>query len=128
MFKVHNPDAVAKPSSTYVHGIEIPPNARVLFIAGQTGISPDGKTREGIKAQSEQVWTNISNILASAGMGMENLVKITSFVTDAKNAEAFREVRGRFLAGARPTATFLIVQGLASPDLLVEVEAIAAKV
>ena len=128
MFKVHNPSSVHAPSSTYVHGIEIPPNARLLYIAGQTGVGPDGKLRDGITAQSEQVWQNIQAILADAGMGMENLVKITTFLTDATNANAFRAVRAKALGTARPTATFLIVQGLADPGYLVEVEAVAAKI
>ena len=50
MNKKHVPDTIAPPVAAYSHGIEIPPNARVLHTAGQVGILPDGTTPEGVEA------------------------------------------------------------------------------
>lgn len=128
MHKKYNPDTVAKPASTYSHGIEVPPNARWLHIAGQVGVAPDGTARQGIEAQAEQVWANIRNVLAAAGMGIDDLVKITVLLTSPAYIAPSRTVRDRALgAAARPASTLIIVAGLASPDYLIEIEAIAAK-
>jgi enamine deaminase RidA (YjgF/YER057c/UK114 family) len=127
MHKKHNPDTVAKPASTYSHGIEVPANARWLHIAGQVGVAPDGTIRQGIDAQAEQVWANIRNVLAAAGMGIDDLVKITVLLTSPAYIGPSRTVRDRALGAARPASTLIIVAGLASPDYLIEIEAIAAK-
>lgn len=127
MHKRYNPDTVAKPASTYSHGIEVPANARWLHIAGQVGVAPDGTIRQGIDAQAEQVWANIRSVLGAAGMGIDDLVKITVLLTSPSYIGPSRTVRDRHLGTARPASTLIIVAGLASPDYLIEIEAIAAK-
>ena len=127
MHRIYNPDTVAKPAGSYSHGIEVAPNARWLHLAGQVGVAADGTTCKGIEAQAEQVWTNIRNILSAAGMGMEDLVKITVLLTSAANIAPMRVARDKALGAVRPASTLVIVAGLASPDYLIEIEAIAAK-
>ncbi len=128
MLRAFNPRTVCPPASTYSHGFEVPANARLVFLSGQVAMRPDGSVPEGIEAQSEQVWNNIANCLADAGMGLADIVKFTSFLTRAENLPKYGEVRSRFLGAHRPTSTLLVVQSLARPELLVEVEVIAAKV
>lgn len=60
-------------------------------------------------------------------MGIGDLVKVTSFVTRAENLRKYGAVRDRYLGEHRPTTTLLVVSGLARPEYLVEVDAIAAK-
>lgn len=127
MNKIHNPATIAKPASSYSHGIEVPPNARWLHVSGQVGIAPDGTVRQGIEAQAEQVWANIRNILAAAGMGMEDLVKITILLTSPSYIGPSRVARDRAIGSARPASTLIVAAGLASPDYLIEIEAVAAK-
>lgn len=127
MHKIHNPQAVAKPVSSYSHGIEVPPGARWLHVSGQVGVAPDGSVRPGIEAQAEQCWANIRHILAAAGMGMEDLVKLTTLLTSPAFIGPARAVRDRALGAVRPASTLIIVAGLASPDYLIEIEAIAAR-
>src|SRR5665213_3193639 len=79
--KAHNPAKSAQPKGPYSLGVEVPPNARWLAIAGQVPLAADGSVPQGIKAQSEQVWRNILNVLESAGMGVENLVKVNHYLT-----------------------------------------------
>jgi len=119
--KIHNPNTVAAPGGPYSHGIETPPNARWLHIAGQIGVAP-----EDFDGQADQCWRNIKAILAAAGMGVENLVKVTHFLTRAEDIAAYGRVRSRHLGEARPASTLLVIGALARPGLLVEVEAIAA--
>ena len=125
--KFYDPKTVAAPGASYHHSVEIPPGARILYISGQVGQRPDGTSAVGIEAQSEVVWQNISAILADAGMGIENLVKINSYVLKPEDFPKYAAVRGKFLNGHRPASTSAIVLALANPDWLVEVEAVAAK-
>ncbi|MDH3772222.1 MAG: RidA family protein, partial [Nitrospirota bacterium] len=65
-------------------------------------------------------------ILDSAGMTRQDLVKVTVYLTRTEDIGRYRDVRDRMLQGAEPASTLLIVAGLASPDWLVEIEAVAA--
>jgi len=127
MLKAHNPRSIAAPSGTYSLGIEVPPNARWLHVAGQIGVRPDGSVPATIEEQTELVWQNILAVLADAGMGIGDVVKITSFLTRHENFQRFAQVRAKFLGSHRPASTLLVISSLARPELLVEVEAIAAK-
>ena len=127
MNKKHVPDTIAPPVAAYSHGIEVPPNARVLHTAGQVGILPDGTTPEGIEAQTEATWTNLMAILESAGMGIDDVVKVTTYVTSEDDFWPMAQVRARFFGDARPASTGIVVKALAKQEWLVEVELVAAK-
>jgi len=73
------------------------------------------------------VWTNLVAILASAGMGIEDVVKVVTYVIDENDFWPMAQARAKFLGDARPASTGVIVKALAKPDWLVEVEVIAAK-
>ena len=129
MFKIHNPATIAPPTGRYQHAIAVPPGARWLYISGQVGNLPDGSIAVGIGPQADAVWANLKAVLADAGMGFEDLVKINVLLTDARFVPASREARDRALGSAMPpTSTLSVVTALASPDFLIEIEAIAAKV
>ena len=127
MPKFHNPQTIADPIGTYSHGVETPPNARWLHIAGQIGIRKDGSVPPTVEGQTEAVWQNIVAILAAAGMKITDLVKITSYLTSLASFPAYAVGRAKFLAGHRPASTSLVVGSLVKPEYLVEVEAIAAQ-
>lgn len=124
--KIHNPSTVA-PGTGYSHGIELPPNARLLYLAGQIGVAPDGKMPPDIRGQAEQAWRNLEAVLKAAGMGVENIVKLTHYLTRREDIPVYREVRAQFLGKYAPASTLLVISALARPDALIEVEAIAAK-
>ena len=126
MHKLLNPPTAPKPFSRYSQGVEVEAGKRWLHIAGQVGVTPDGTLRQGAEAQHEQCWQNLKAILAAAGMTTQDLVKVTVFITTPDQVALSREVRDRNLEGAQPASTLLIVAGLATPELLVEIEAIAA--
>lgn len=126
MPKQYNPSTVAPPFSRYSHGVEAPGGARWLYISGQVGVTPDGKVADGAEAQIEQAWRNVLNVLEAAGMGPRDLVKVTTFLINRADLPTARTVRDRMLQGVAPASTLLFVAGLASPEWLVEIEAVAA--
>ncbi len=120
--KLLTPEGIAPPVSRYSHGVIVPGAARRLIISGQIGINPDGNLAEGLESQMERCWLNLFAVLEDAGMSKRDLVKITVFVTQSDATARYREIRDRVLEGHAPTATYVVVAGLASPDLLVEIE------
>ncbi|MBI2916938.1 MAG: RidA family protein [Chloroflexi bacterium] len=99
----------------------------ILFIAGQTAVDAQGKP-VGVgdpAAQARQVFDNITALLEAAGATWENVVKITSYLTDMRYSDAVREVRMRFLKEPFPASTSVQVVALARPQYLLEVEATA---
>ena len=117
---------VATPLGPYSHAVELRRIAW-LYIAGEIGNALDGSMAADIDGQADQTWKNIEAILASAGMGVENLVKCTHYLTRADDVAAYGKVRSRHLGDARPASIFVVVTALARPGILVEVEAVAAK-
>ncbi len=126
MVKRFDVDGVRSPGGRYSHVGQIGPNAQLFHLAGQTGVAPDGRIGEGIEDQSTLVYRNIAAILKECGMGFENLVKITIFLTDPDDIDGWRAVQKEALGDVVPASTLLIVSRLARPEFLVEVEAVAA--
>ncbi len=128
MPKTYNPATIAKPTGRYQHAIEVKQGARTLYLSGQVGNLPDGSIPKTIEAQAAAVWANIGAILADAGMGFADLIKITILLTDKAYILPSRAARDKALGDIRPPAsTLMIVSALASPDFMIEIEAIAAK-
>ena len=127
MNKIHNPAEIAPPIGAYSHGIEVPAGARTLHISGQVGITPEGKVAAGIEGQTEAALNNILGILKAAGMSVEDLVKMTTFLIDANDIAKVRAARMRVLGSQRPASTLLVISRLAAPEYLIEIEATAAK-
>ena len=111
----------------YSDAIEVASDARWLFTAGTPGLSPDGHLPGDIVGQAEIAWVNIVGVLARAGMGVHDLVKVTHYLLRSSDIPAYVGVRSRFLGDARPASMLLIVPQLVRPEFLVEIEAYAAK-
>lgn len=122
----HNPAAVHAPSSGYSMGLEFSQHRRLLFISGQVPENSDGSVPEGFEAQCEQAWRNILAVLAAAGLGVEHLVKITTFLTDRSQVVTNRAIRHKMLQGNEPASTVMIAETVDGKWLL-EIEAIAAE-
>ncbi|MFO1024613.1 MAG: RidA family protein [Acetobacteraceae bacterium] len=120
--KRSNPAAVKEPTG-YTHAIEITGDARRLIISGQVGMAPDGTVPPGGEAQIAQAFANLRAILTENGMGVENIVKTTVFLTDRDLLAAFRAARGAVFGTHAPASTLLFVAGLADPKFMVEIEA-----
>ena len=121
----HNPGSVNAPADGYSMGLEVAGYDRLLFISGQVPAGPDGAVPDGFEAQCEPAWRNILEVLKCAGLGVGDLVKVTTFLTGKSQAAANRAIRGRFLGDARPASTVVIAETL-DPEWLLEIEAVAA--
>lgn len=123
------PGSICRPFARYAHAVEAEAGARLLFISGQLGVARDGSVAEGAEAQATQCFANIAAILAEAGMEAADLVRLNAYVTDRAHLPAYMRARDAFIAGLAdpPASTLLIVSGFARPELLVEVEAVAAR-
>jgi enamine deaminase RidA (YjgF/YER057c/UK114 family) len=120
--KAINPPGIAAPVGTYSHAIETPPGARLLHVSGQVGIDRDGVAAADFEGQARLVWQNIV-----AGMDLNDLVRVNTYLVDAADIPASRAVRQSFLGAHRPASTLLVVSGLASPSYRIEIEAWAAR-
>ena len=118
---------VAKQIGTYSDGVEAAASTRWIFTAGTPGLMPDGTYPAGITAQAEQAWKNVLAILAEGGMGVQDLVKVTHYLVHEEHIKDYVAVRARYLGNARPASMLLVVPGLVKSEILVEIEAIAAK-
>lgn len=99
----------------------------MIFLRGQVGADLDGRT-VGIGdagAQARQALRNVKTLLAEAGAGLEDICKITVYITDRAHREAVYRAIGEALRGVYPVSTGLIVQGLAKPEYLMEIDIIA---
>lgn len=122
----HNPtDGVYPATADYVHAMEVVGAQRFLFVAGTMGLDPSGAPGATLNEQLDLIWANIRAILASAGMTVDNIVRLTSYLRDASYAEANAAARTAALGGRVIPTTAIVVQTLVS-DWLVEIEVIAA--
>ena len=123
-----SPDTLHAPFATYVHGVAVDEAKRVIFSAGQVCGDKDGNI-VGVgdfDAQGEQVMKNLKAVLAEGGATVSDIVKVTIYVVGQKYAQPARDLGGRHWDKSNPPASTLIVcAGLANPEFLIEIEAIA---
>jgi enamine deaminase RidA (YjgF/YER057c/UK114 family) len=100
----------------------------LVFLRGQVGQDLDTAESVGVgdpAAQAERAMENIATLLGEAGARIEDVCRITIYLTDIRFREAVYRVVGRHLRGVFPVSTGLVVEALARPEWLVEIEATA---
>ncbi|MEM9349204.1 MAG: RidA family protein [Pseudomonadota bacterium] len=122
------PETIAAPFGRYAHGVEIPASWRVAVTSGQLPLAADGSVPEDAGAQAALCFENCEKIIAEAGMGKADVVRIAAFVTDRAHMKAYMAARDAWLGedGPLPASTLVIVSGFTRPEFLVEVEVTAA--
>lgn len=110
---------------SYPQAVEVTGATRWLYLSGQIPIAPDGSLAADFTGQCRQVWANVETQLHAAGMTLDNLVKVTTFLASRDHALENRQVRLEVLAGRQPALT-VIVTGIFDEAWLVEIEAVAA--
>lgn len=100
----------------------------MVFLRGQVG--QDLETHESVgigdaAVQTEQAMSNIKMLIEEAGGKLEDICKITVYITDPRYREPVYRTIGKWLKGVYPVSTGLIISGLARPEWVVEVDAIA---
>lgn len=99
----------------------------LLFISGQASSTEDGQLvgAEDFDAQAEQVFSNLSKVLENGGSNLDDVVKVTIFLTDMDNFGRIVELRERYFTPPYPADSIVEVSSLARPEWLIEIEAIA---
>ena len=110
-----------QPAGAFHHSVRF---GNMLFIAGSTARGTAAETGD-IAAQTEVILQKFQTILEANGGSMSSIVKITSFVTDLREAPASGEVRRQYFEGNLPASTQVQIAALGTPDLKIEIEAIA---
>ncbi len=130
--KMSNPKGLARPLGTYSHVARVKPG-EFLFIAGQVPVNAGGRLVgvDDFDAQARQVFRNLGAALKSAGAGYRNVVQFTTYLVNSRDIPKFRKFRERnypkfFPDGKYPPNTLLVIDRLASEDILLEIAAIAA--
>jgi 2-iminobutanoate/2-iminopropanoate deaminase len=98
---------------------------RWLFITGQAPYTADGTVPEGFETQCRLVWRKVLSVLDEAGMSVENLVKVTTYLSDRQDREANAKIRQEVLGSHRPSLG-IIITGCWDEAWLLEIEAVAA--
>ncbi|MEV4096614.1 RidA family protein [Streptosporangium saharense] len=115
------------PTNGYSHVASIPPGSRIVWTSGQVPIAADGTVAGDWEAQTRQVMRNVEAALEAGGAGWDDVFKLTIFVVDTSALATVRAVRDEFINLERPPTSSLVqVAGLFRPDLLIEIEAVAA--
>ena len=118
---------VAAQIGKYSDAVETAPNLRWLHTSGTPGLGENKQLPDDITGQSELAWTHIMRVLRETDMGVEDIVKVTQYLTRAEDIADYAKVRYKFLGDARPAFMLLVIPQLVWPEILVEVEVIAAK-
>jgi 2-iminobutanoate/2-iminopropanoate deaminase len=118
------PADMADPRPRYTHGWRV---GNTVYVAGQLALDKAGKLvgPNDIAAQTRQIFQNMERILKGGGATLQNVVKITVFVTDIRYREPYGDVRQEFFPANPPASTLVQISALAIPGALIEIEAVA---
>lgn len=119
------PDSVYPPTADYSHALEVTDAKRLLFVSGTMGLDKNGQAPPSLEEQLRLVWSNLRAILAQADMTVENVMRVTSYLTDPGFAEVNAAARVQALGNRLVPTTAIVVQTLRK-DWLIEIEIIAA--
>ena len=110
----------------YSSGVEAP-SGRTIYVSGQVSFDAEGNVvGEGdVKLQTETVLEHVETVVEEAGGGMEDIVKVTVFITDMGLYDEIHEVRRRYFEEPFPASSMVEVSALIDPRLLIEIEAVA---
>jgi reactive intermediate/imine deaminase len=121
--------ATLSPPFGYSHVVEAPAGS-IVYISGQVPLDADGRlVGEGdFAAQTRQVFENLTHALEAAEATWSDVVKLDYFLRDVGQIGAVRAIRDEYVDTANPPASTLVeVSSLFSPDVLVEIQAVAIK-
>ena len=112
---------------TYSQGVKVTQAQTILFLSGQVAYMPDGTAafRGDFKAQARAAYEAIRALVEAQGGTMNNIVKITTYVTDMRYRVDLAPIREEFFGRKGPASTLVEIPSLAHPDWMIEIEAIA---
>ncbi len=115
------------PLGVFSQATKIEAQGSLVFVSGLTSRDADGNVVGvgDVKKQTETILENMQIILKDGGGSLEDVTKVTVYIRDMKDFDAIHEVRRRYFKPPLPASTMVEVSMLVSPELLIEIEAIA---
>ena len=125
MIRSLTPASIAPPFARYAHGAA---GGGIVVTSGQLALSPDGTVPDGAEAQARLCLSNIDAILAEAGAGRADVLRLNAYVTGREHMAGYMAARDEWLAGVEhlPASTLVVVSGCTRPEVVGEIEATAA--
>ena len=123
-----NPKTISRPFSNYAHVVTVEGAKKLVFCAGQVAADVDGRVLppDDFAAQTKMVMKNLKNALAAGGAKLSDVTKVTIYICNPHDVPKARGILQTYFAGHPPASTLCILRGLANPNFLLEIEAIAA--
>ena len=124
----HTTNISRNPTGGYTQrSVEIPPGSRILFISGQTATDADGNTPADAETQADIVYAKVGQTLRDAGMDWSDVVKTNLYMTNPADIMAIVKAGAKHNPGGVQAGTLVYVKALAVPEVVLELEAVAAK-
>ena len=121
-----NPPILPAATGNYTHGVQVTGAGRLVFVSGQVPWADgQGKIPAAFEDQCRMVWRNVLAVLAEADLGVRNLVKVTTYLSDRQYRAANSKIREEIL-GDHAAALTIIICDIYSEEWLLEIEAVAA--
>jgi enamine deaminase RidA (YjgF/YER057c/UK114 family) len=123
-----NPEGISKPFSNYSHVVTAEGAQKLVFCAGQVAADAEGTVLppDDFEAQAKMVMQNLTRALEAGGAKLSDVVKITIYIINPHDVPKARGILQTYFAGHAPGSTLCVLRGLANPNFLLEIEAIAA--
>lgn len=120
-------DLLSAPSGHFSQGVVVPARGRMVFISGMTARDTDGQIigAGDIEKQTRQVCDNLKRTVDAAGGTLDDIVRVDVFVRNIEHFDAVHRVRREYFPAPPPASTMLEVSKMVSPDMLIEINAIA---
>lgn len=119
---------IAAHIGTYSDGVEVPAGKRILYVSGTPGIDDaNGELPDDFASQADLAWQNIIKILAGADMAVADIVKLTQHLINREDLGAYRDIRNSYLGDHAPASMLTFLPSLVWPNMLIELEVVAAK-
>ena len=123
-----SPAKTHKPFANYSHVVTAQGASKLIFCAGQVAAEPSGKVLppDDFAAQTKLVMENLTLALAEGGANLKDVVKVTIYVCNPHDVSKARSILQEYFGDDPPASTLCVLRGLANPNYLLEIEAIAA--
>lgn len=125
LFTPLDPRSIHPPFAPYSHGVMVAEGQKLVFCSGQLGIAADGSIPGDCAGQARLCFDNVAAILAEAGLGLQHIVRINTYVTGREHLADYMGVRNALFGTPYPASTLMIVAGFARPEFVVEIEVVA---
>jgi enamine deaminase RidA (YjgF/YER057c/UK114 family) len=130
LFRIFNPDTMAKPTAGYSHVAQVT-DGQIVYIAGQVAVDRAGNLvgKDDFRAQVQQVFENLKAAVEASGGDTHSIIKLNYYCAesvDPAQVPIVREIRDKYVNTSNPpTSTFVVVKRLVRPEWLIEIDAVA---